>query len=464
MRDRAAGNWTRRRLLWTLPGLCATAASPSAAAGVLPASRSILSNGLTLLCRENHSTEIVSLVCLIRAGLYDEPERLAGLAAVTGEAVIRGASTRPGKSFDEALVLAGGNLSSEPGQDFTQVRVVCTRPQWNAALKLIGAVLAHPRLSDEDIESARQAVLARSQALSQDWTAASYQGLSAALYPGTPYGRPLHGYAGTLASIKPDDVRAFWRDNYIQNRMWVGMVGDFTAREALDAAQKQFVEIPFRPAAPAQPKRVEAPGRPRLEIVERESPGPVLAQLMVGFLAPAATRAAYPVAAVLDTIVGGGKRSRLWTRIREARSTGYELGSFYQPLQYQSHLVAYVMTPYLRRDARTGAVEGIDLDPIKTALVTQFRDLAQQPPTAAEMARARAFFLGRYARQQERTSDQARNLAWCEAMRLGADFDRALPELLAAVTPAQVQALAAQVIQSQAMVVTLPAAPELSAR
>lgn len=429
-------------------------------AGRLPVSRSILSNGLTLLCRENRSTELVSLVCLVQAGQPDEPERLAGIAAVTAEAMLRGTTTRRGRSFDEAIMLAGGNISAVPGPDYTEFKLVSTGRQWASGLKLMGDVLANPRLSDEDVAAARAAVLARLNRLQSDWTAASYLGLTRTLYPTAPYGRPVDGFQSTIEKITSADVRQFWGSNYVQNRMWAAIVGDVESRSALSQAQKQFVSIPFNrnavsAAAPPEPARP-----PQYEIIERAPPGALLAQVMVGLMAPPTTRQTYPVHLLLDTLIGGGKRSRLWLRVRETENTGYELGSLYQPLRHQSHLVAYLMTPYFRRDPQSGGVETINLDPIVKAIVDQFRGLAAEPPSAVELARARAFALGRYARTYERTADQARSIAWNEAIGLGAGYDGQLGDALAGVTPQQIQEAAARLVGHYALLVTLPAPPQ----
>src|SRR4051794_3231966 len=95
--------------------LAAAGASRAAAAAAAPASkrppvvRATLSNGLRLLCRANDSSEIVSVVCLVRAGLPDESDEQAGLAALTAESLLKGTTTHPGASFAASVASAGGN-------------------------------------------------------------------------------------------------------------------------------------------------------------------------------------------------------------------------------------------------------------------------------------------------------------------------------------------------------------------
>lgn len=418
-----------------------------------PLMRASLSNGLKLFCRTNDASEIVSVVCLVKGGLVDEREDQAGLAALTAEAMLRGTTTHPGTSFLVAQANAGGAIRSIPGYDFTEFSIVTGRDQFEAALKLMGDVISHPRFEQKDVEEAREAIKQRATTTQDDFTSSSYQSLVGQLYTRSPYGRPLSGYTQTLDKLTAADVKRFWQQNYVQNRMVVTIVGDVDARKSLTVAQKAFQDVQFQPSAgnPAPAKDVLA--RPRVELLEK--PGPA-AQVMVGFLAPGATRENYATYAVLDAIIGGGKRGRLFSNIREKHSLGYEMGSFYQPLLHQSHLVGYVITPPYRRNPRTEQPEAV-VDLVRGHLLSQYQQLATAGPTDQELARARSYVVGRYALRQERSRDQAKWLAWNVQMGLGPDFDQYFMQKVQAVTKEQIQAAAKAATAQYALVVTMPA-------
>lgn len=411
-----------------------------------------LSNGLRLLCRTNDSSEIVSVVCLVRAGLPDERDTQAGLAALTGEMLLKGTTTHPGRSFEHSVIRAGGNLRVTPGFDFTEISVVTGKDQFEPALKLVADVVAHPRFAPEDLAGTIETLRRRTAALQDNFTGATYETLVGQLYPSSPYGRPVNGYSQSLAKLGIDDIKQFWKKNYVQNRMVVGIVGDVDSGRALDLAQKAFKSIPFDLQDQQERPTIQTLGSPKVEVIQRAAP---MAQLMVGYLAPGATRANYPVHALIDGIVGGGKRARLFSNIRQKHSLGYELGSFYQPLRHQSHLVGYVVTPPARRNPRTEQQEGL-IDLVKGHLLEQYRQLSAAGPTDAELARAKAYVIGRYALRQERTRDQAKWLAWNEGMGLGKDFDQYFTTRIQSLTKEEVQAAAKRALGTYALVVTLP--------
>jgi zinc protease len=425
--------------------------APSARSKRPPLRVATFPNGLRLLSRSNDAAEIVSLVCLVRAGLPEEPEEKAGLVALTAESLLRGTTARTPQQFLQAVGNAGGNIRAVPGYDFTEISVVTSKSQFDEALKLIAEVVKQPRFAPEDVNAAREAIKRRIQTFRDDFTGASYQTLTGLLYPQTPYGRPMNGYIQTLDKLTVQDVQAFWKKHYVQNRMTIAIVGDIDPNQAMSVAQKAFQDVPGGPAL--------EPGlltnhltRPKVEFIERAGPA---AQVMVGLMAPGVTRDNYPVYALLDGIVGGGKRARLFTNIREKKSLGYELGSFFQPLHHQSHLVGYVVTPAFVRNPQDEKVMGL-IEPVKDLLLEQYRQLAAAGPTDQEMARAKAYVVGRYALRQERTRDQAKWLAWNEAMGLGRDFDEQFPALVQAVTKEQIIAAAQRSVNEFAVVVTVP--------
>jgi zinc protease len=425
-----------------------------------PVQSSTLSNGLRLLCRQNNSSEIVSIVCMIRAGLPDERDDQAGVAALTSQALLRGTTLHSGASFEALVGRAGGNLSAAPGFDLTEIALVTSRETFDNALKLIAEVVSRPKFDAAEVATVRAAVIKESEEEVQEFAGGSYRALQNQLYPTSPYGRPVMGYAETLAKLTDVEVRKFWEQTYTQGRMTVAIVGDVDPAKAVDAAEKAFAAVPYRPGVSRIADfPLSALSRPRKEVLERPSRDPGFSQLMVGFLAPGVTREDYPVISVLDAIIGGGKQSRLFTNIRGKLNVGYALGSDYQPLTYQSHFFGYVITPSHRMDPKGEAAPKFILNQVEAALIGQYRSLATTPVTDAELVRGRNFAAGSFALRRDKTRDQAKWLAWNVAMGLGMDFDDYFAVKVAAVTKEQVQAMARKCLTNYALVMALSSQP-----
>lgn len=409
-------------------------------------------NGLRLLAKPNSASDIVAIDCLVRAGLRDEPEAEAGIAALLGEVVIGGTEQHPAAQMPAAVAAAGGSIEATPGFDFTELTISTTRDRFPPALQLLSEVLGSPSLEPAAIEAGRAALEHRIAAQNDDLTAASYQELLLQMYPTHPYGRPVLGYPASLDKIDRKALEAFYHEHYVQNNMVIAVVGNIDPEAAVQQARKAFAGIPFRPHPPSALLPPPSPSRPRVAM--RRQPAPA-AQVMLGALAPPASAASYPTWSVLDAMVGGGKRSRLFTNLREKNGIGYMLGSFYQPMLAGGHLVAYVVTDAYRTDPKT-QVPALALDQVRNQILAQFQSLADRGPRDAELRRAQSYAIGSFARQHERNRDQAHWLVWMEAMGMGFGFDRELPAKIATVTKEQIQQASKECLNNYALVVTIP--------
>jgi zinc protease len=354
----------------------------------------------------------------------------------------------------EALAAAGGTLRSAAKYDFTELTMATTRENFPTAIRLLAEVVGEASLDQESIDAARTQLLRRIQTMDDDFEEASYQTLRSELYRSGPYGRPIYGYASTLNAITRRDLQQFYKRYYVQNNITVAVVGDIEPREASDAVLKAFGSLPTVVVPPAPVVPPETMRAPRIRLVQRAGAN---VQVMVGFLVPPTGPAAYPVLMVLDAIMGGGKRARLFSSLRERHAIGYVLGSFYQPLRFQSHLVGYVVTSPYRRNPQTGLPEPV-ADFAQARLLEPFRELAEKGPTDQELARAKTYLAGHYALRHERNADQAERLVWTDAIGLGIDFDQDLAAKISGVTKEQIQQASKQYFTNYALVVTMPEA------
>ena len=394
----------------------------------------------------------MAIDCLVRVGLREEPEEQAGIAALLGEAAIRGTDRHRAAQMPAAVADVGGALEVTPGFDFTELTLATTRDRFPQALELLAEVLGSASLEPAAIEAGKAALKHRIAALDDDLTSSSYQELLLQMYPTTPYGRPVPGYPSSLDRIGRKELEAFYHAHYVQNNMVVAVVGNIETEAAVQQTRKAFDRIPFRPH-PSEPSLPPPDfARPRLAMRRRPAPA---AQVMLGTLAPPTTVETYPTWTVLDAIIGGGKRARLFTNLREKYGIGYMLGSFYQPLLDGGHLVAYVVTEAYRADPQTQVPE-LALDVVRNRMLEQFQSLADHGPTEAELQRAKSYTIGGFARQHERNRDQAHWLVWMEAMGLGYSFDRDLPGKIATVTKEQIQQASKDSLNHYALVVTIP--------
>jgi zinc protease len=409
-------------------------------------------NGLRLLVKSNPSSDIVAMHCLVRVGVAEEGEGPAGIAALLAESCLRGTRGQQGALWERAIGAAGGGVTLVSQVDYSEFSLVTSRDRFPAAIKLMAEMVGEPALTEEGLGEARTALLRRQEALEDDFDAASYQTLLGELYRRSPYGRSVLGYPSTLEQITVPDLRRFHQRHYVPGNIIVAVVGAVDSAQAAEATRKAFAGMELRPRPAVAAPETEVIAQPRVQLVRKAGEN---AQVMVGYLVPRTTPQNFPVYRVLNTILGVGKRSRLFQELREKQQHAYALGSFYQPLLHQSHVVGFLLTTPARRNPRTGAVQPT-VDDARARLLETIHSLAEAGPTEVEMTRARNIVIGRHALEQERNSGQAHWLAWSEMLRLGFLNDQEYASRISSVTKEQVQQAAKDTFRQYALVITLP--------
>ena len=142
------------------------------------------------------------------------------------------------------------------------------------------------------------------------------------IYAGHPYAHHNMGTVSSLEKLTLDDVRAFYRANYTQSNLVLGMAGgypsDFAAKVAADfaklpkggAAQKKFSQPVVRPGM-------------RVEIIQRETRATAIS---MGFpIAVNRSHKDWPALALVASYLGQHRNSasHLYQRLREARGLNY---------------------------------------------------------------------------------------------------------------------------------------------
>ena len=156
------------------------------------------------------------------------------------------------------------------------------------------------------------------------------------------------------------------------------------------------------------------------------------------------TAADYPALLLLDALLGGGKGGRLFTRLRDRASLGYDTHSVFLPGRD-----ATLWGAYLWGDTPT--------DTTRAALRAFFSDCGKGDFTESELTRAKGWWRGQRLRERQRLLSRARSAASLSALGLDPARDAALPAQLDAVTLEEVNALARKLFaQNPAFVYTLP--------
>ena len=156
----------------------------------------------------------------------------------------------------------------------------------------------------------------------------------------------------------------------------------------------------------------------------------------------------FMAAYIVNHILGGGSfSSRLYQEVREKRGLAY---SVYDSLVWLNHSALFIGGTATRAD-RTG--ETLDL------IQKEIHRLAEDGPTADELAKAKAYLNGSFALNLDTSSKIAALLVQLQRDGLGIDYFSRRPEMINAVTLDDARRVAKRLLNG-GLLVTVAGRPE----
>ena len=414
--------------------------------------KKVLDNGLTVIVKPEKGSGLVAVIAFIRVGAAQESLQAAGIGNFVAHLVL--ASTRV-KSAEEVASVAdevGGNISAQWHEDYTEIRAITTSAKFGSAMNLIGECLTEANFEPKWVDTIRAELLRAVRADSDDVFQDAYTDLRQMMYEDNGYRRSPLGTERTIKLATPDDLQKYYSSYYVPNNIVLSIVGDVTVDQAVQRADMAFAGVsPAKlPIDRGVPDETLDRCKYRASEVDLGA-----AYLLTGWLCPGVMSPDFPAMTVAVNALGGGKCSLMFRELREKRGMGYDIGTVYPSLRYQSHVLAYVITdPF--KNPLPGSTPTLVLNDVKSALLEQVDTLKNKPLSPTDLERAKGYTIGTYALQHQRMLDRAFQLGWLETVGLGYEHDKKLMDAVDKVTAEDVQRVSRKYFTNYAAVLLLP--------
>lgn len=294
-----------------------SSAPPSTLPVKFVAEKTQLPNGLTVVFEEDRRTPIVTVNLWYRVGSKDEAKGRNGFAHLFEHVMFQGSKHVPEDTYFRTLERVGASsINGTTNTDRTNYFETVPENQLELALWLesdrMGFLLDH---ADEKTFKEQREVVKNERR--QNYENAPYglvsQFVRAELFPeGHPYHLLTIGSPEDLDAATLEDVRAFFRANYVPNNATLVISGSFDKAKAKALVEKYFGPIPRGPEVPRKKAaRVDHPGETRLEVEANVE----LPRVYVSWPTPAFFAPGDAELDLASHVLTGGKTSRLYKRL-----------------------------------------------------------------------------------------------------------------------------------------------------
>ena len=389
-----------------------------------------LANGLRVIVARSSALPLVTASLTIRTGAWADPRGLSGAAGMTAGMLTEGTRTRSAQTIARQVEALGATLDSGATLEDSSVTLNVMPDKLVAGIAILADVARNPAFAPAELERQRALALDGLKVAYQEPGEVARMAAAPVIFAGTAFGHVATGAPGSIARLKPADLRAIHKAWYRPDNAILVLAGDISAEQGFALAQAAFGTW-ARPATPlARAPTISPQARPRTLAIDLPGTG----QAAVTLASPSIARGDpdYYPAIVANTLLGGGYSARLNLEIRVKRGLSYGASS---------SLSANRTTGAFRAAAQTkneSAAQVLDL------ITAQMTALAATPAGGEELTARKSTLVGGYGRRLATTGGLAGVLGNLALYGVPLDEIGRYTGRVEAVSPAQVRAAAAR--------------------
>jgi zinc protease len=411
----------------------------SAEAGMTP-KRTVLNNGMVLLTSEQRALPMVSIELLIDAGSRYEPADQAGLANLTSKLLIYGTKQRTAVQISDTLDFIGASLETGCSQDTASVSMTVLKKDLATGLDLLADILNQSTFPQAEIDRQKQAIIASIRAAEEEPGTVAAKASAAALFPDSPYGRPVEGSEASVKALQQKGLRDFFARNYRSNRSIIAVVGDVSEQEIT-----KVLNGAFRTWAKGEPSgQALVPAKVGESKVLRINKDLTQANIVLGHNGVARGNPDYYAIQVMNYVLGGGGfSSRAMDSIRNERGLAYSVYSYFAAEK------SHGAFEFIMQTKNETALEAIRI------ATEEMRRMREQPVMEQELNDAKDYLIGSFPLRFDTNRKVAGFLTQVEYFKLGLDYPDRYADLIRKVTGDDVQRAAKQYLQPERLITVM---------
>ena len=390
---------------------------------------------------ENHRSPVVTHMIWFRVGAADDPAGKSGIAHFFEHLMFKGTHKVPAGEISRIIARNGGDDNAFTSHDYTAYFANIAVDRLPLIMELEADRMENLALVEDVLVTERDVVLEeRKQVVESDPIRRMQEKVYDALLPGLPYGTPVIGWRHEIEKLDKVAADYFYGHWYAPNNAILVVSGDITMDVLRPLAEKFYGPLKSKPVPPRVRKKSETlPAPQRIEMKDKDVQMPLL---KIAYVAPSygtAKDAAPYALQIANEIMSEGASSRLYKELVMRQQIASSVGMYYTPTSIADNAwVAYA-----------APVPDGDMAKLEAAVHAEFRRVIENGFTEAEVraVQKRMIAEATYARDSVRHPAHLFGMALTTGQTL--EDVEAWPERIASITPAEVNAAARDVLNTE---------------
>jgi len=371
--------------------------SAAASAQTFDVKTRTLKNGMKVLVQEDHTIPNVALYIFYRIGSRNEHPGTTGLSHFFEHMMFNGSKKYGPGEFDRVMEAAGGSNNAYTSHDLTVYQDWFPRSALGPVFDLEADRIENLSFDPEKIASER-GVVASERRLRVDGSnfGVLSEQLWASAFTAHTYQWPVVGWMVDIENWTMEDLKHHFEMGYSPSNATMVLVGDVTAAEIFQLAEKKLEPIPAHaPPAKVTTREPEQMGERRVTVKKFAQ----LPLLMVGYHVPETAAPEFYAINLLEAILFSGQSSRLYKRLVDKDQLALSINGGWSEA-FDPTLFTFTSQPKA----------GVDPAAVEKAIYEELDRLKTEPVSDQELEKARNIVLAGFYRQMSTISGRANTL------------------------------------------------------
>jgi zinc protease len=405
--------------------------------------RTVLDNGMIVIVKENHAAPVVSLHAYVRAGSIYEREYLGrGISHNLEHLMSNGTQKRTKEQINQIIEEIGNVSNAYTSRDHASYYITTASSYFDTALDVLSDYMQNASIPQAEVDSERGVILNEINMGKDDPDRRLYDLFSSTMFRDNPVGVTTIGYRELFEKTTRDDIVNYYKRMYVPNNTVFVVVGDVNASDTLGKIKESFKNFQRGPFPDLSLPPLQ--GQVSKRYVEDEMDVQVAYEMM-GF--PTVTishKDLYPLD-VLAFIMGEGRSSRFYKKIKDEKQLVYAIGS-------SSYTPAFDPGGYFGISA---VLDPENLNEAQKAIFEELYKLKTEFVSDDELDKAKRLKESEYIFAQQTVEDQAQTLGGDELSTGDMNFSQRYLEGIRSVTKEDIKRVANEYFQDDKLTVAV---------
>lgn len=285
-----------------------------------------LDNGLKVILNPDSSAPVISTQAWVETGSIHEGQWMgAGMSHMLEHMVFKGTESFTGEELSQTVQAAGGQWNAYTTFDRTVYYIDGPADSAEMFLKAVTEMVFKPSFPIDEFEKEKDVIRREIDMGLDDPDSRASRLLFSTALANDGRSQPVIGHLELFNLLTHDDLLAYHKARYTTENCFLSISGDFEESEMLELVTKLTGNIPrtfTQQATPAvEPNQLG-------KRVARETFAVPASKLTLAWQCPGLSHPDAPALELLSTILGGGRSSRLYQRIREDQGLCLHIASW----------------------------------------------------------------------------------------------------------------------------------------